>query len=45
MTNHQSEKMTLHYNKTDFDTQQKKKAETVANAFNDIDYKTILKVV
>lgn len=43
MTNHQSQKMTLHYNKTDYDTQQFRKAETIANAFDEM--KNILKIV
>ncbi len=33
-TNHASTQMLMHYNKEDFDTQQKRKAETVLNAFN-----------
>lgn len=45
MTNHQSEKMTLHYNKTSYEEQQRRKAETIANTFNDIDLKSILKIV
>lgn len=42
MTNHQSQKMPLHYNKTDYDTQQFRKAETIANAFDEM--KNILKI-
>ena len=45
MTNHQSEKMTLHYNKTDYDTKQKRKAEIIADAFNNVEIKSILKIV
>ena len=37
--------MTLHYNKTDYDTKQKRKAEIIADAFNNVEIKSILKIV